>query len=219
MYFSTGGPPVNADTDLSQKQIGPWRNPTNFLAATHECEWKSRIMDGAGRGGGIRRCDKNKTVVEISLYNELTGSIPSELGRLWNLRTLYLGRNHLTGTIPTELGMIRKLSSLSLQWNDLSGTIPEKHLKNLLTLRALQVEGNEKMGGKIERHSLLCQMRNRYRGPTPKDQEKYTGRRILRILTATCVPSGSSVGVSDRLECACCTECFGKTPKDLIYQG
>jgi len=33
-YFSTGGPPVNADTDLSQKQIGPWRNPTNFLAAT-----------------------------------------------------------------------------------------------------------------------------------------------------------------------------------------
>mmetsp|Transcript_24834 Transcript_24834/g.44869 ORF Transcript_24834/g.44869 Transcript_24834/m.44869 type:complete len:205 (+) Transcript_24834:646-1260(+) len=190
----------------------------SILLFSSECEWKSRIMDGAGRGGGIRRCDKNKTVVEISLYNELTGSIPSELGRLWNLRTLYLGRNHLTGTIPTELGMIRKLSSLSLQWNDLSGTIPEKHLKNLLTLRALQVEGNEKMGGKIERHSLLCQMRNRYRGPTPKDQEKYTGRRILRILTATCVPSGSSVGVSDRLECACCTECFGKTPKDLIYQ-
>ena len=53
-----------------------------------ECEWKSRISDGAGRGGGIRRCDRNGTVVEISLYNELTGPIPSELGRLWNLRTL-----------------------------------------------------------------------------------------------------------------------------------
>jgi len=53
-----------------------------------ECEWKSRIMDGAGRGGGIRRCDENKTVVEISLYNELSGTISTEIGRLWNLHTL-----------------------------------------------------------------------------------------------------------------------------------
>ena len=63
MYFSTGGPMVDEDTDLSQKRKGPWRNPTNFLAPTHECDWKSRIIDGAGRGGGIRRCDKNRTVV------------------------------------------------------------------------------------------------------------------------------------------------------------
>lgn len=87
LYFSTGGPEVYEDTDLSQKRRGAWRNPTNFLAPTHVCEWKSRIIDGAGRGGGIRRCDRNKTVVEISLYNELSGTIPTEIGRLWNLRS------------------------------------------------------------------------------------------------------------------------------------
>ncbi|KAL7529324.1 hypothetical protein ACHAXR_002902 [Thalassiosira sp. AJA248-18] len=219
IYFSTGGPFVDEDTDLSQKRKGAWRNPTNFLAPTHECEWKSRVIDGAGRGGGIRRCDKNKTVVEISIYNELSGTIPTEIGRLWNLRTLYLGRNKIAGSIPTELGMIQKLSSLSLQWNDLSGTIPQYHLQNLKSLRALQLEGNEKLSGNLHQHSLLCQMRNKYSGYiTPKDQERYTGRRLLRVLTATCIPSGTSLGgVSDRLECACCTECFGKSPKDLIY--
>ena len=61
---------------------------TMLSPSQSECEWKSRIMDGAGRGGGIRSCDRNKTVVEISLYNELTGTIPTEIGQLRNLRTL-----------------------------------------------------------------------------------------------------------------------------------
>ena len=44
---------------------------------------------------------------------------------------------------------------------DLSGTIPSQHLKGLSQLRALQLEGNEKLRGEIDRHSLLCQMRNK----------------------------------------------------------
>lgn len=119
-----------------------------------------------------------------------------------------LGRNKLTGTIPTELGMINKLSSLSLQHNDLSGdiSIPEQYLAmGLKTLRALQIEGNVKITGNIHTHSLLCQMRNKYRGNTPKGQERYNGKKVLRILTATCVPPGQHT--AGRLECACCTEC------------
>jgi hypothetical protein len=57
--------------------------------------------------------------------------------------------------------MMQKLSSLSLQWNDLSGTIPEHYLKNLLQLKAFQIEGNDKLIGKIKQHNLLCQMRNK----------------------------------------------------------
>lgn len=118
LYFSTGG---HHTTDFALKRRGgPWCNPTNFLSPNHECEWKSSITEGGGRGGGIRRCDADKNVVELTLYNELAGTIPSELGRLSFLRTLYLGRNNLIGTIPTELGMIRPLASISLQYNHLT---------------------------------------------------------------------------------------------------
>lgn len=116
---------------------------------------------------------------------------------------------------------------MSLQHNNLSGTIPEKYLKKL-QLKALQLEGNEKLHGKIDRDSLLCQMRKRCKscsfvqcflfrtfsylirfffedeGPPPEDSETYTGPQLLRIFTATCVPDHSSFGGSNHmLECAC----------------
>ena len=277
LYYSTGGPPTKyttkdaTDSSFTQRQNnkGAWRNPTNFMAPTHECEWKMSQSSASIGGGGIRRCDTNYTVNEVILHNELSGSIPSEIGRLWNLQTLYLGRNKLRGTIPTELGMLTKLSSLSLQHNDLSGTLPQSYLKNLRSLKALQVEGNERLSGKVEWNSLLCQMRNTCKckmkccyyylhnffmlvliiythifnilafatnhidqgDPSENiEEEKYTGKRVLRIFTATCVPPSSysskhnnnELVISNNnlrllLECACCTECHGLTPTDLIY--
>ncbi|KAL7449062.1 hypothetical protein ACHAWC_001161, partial [Mediolabrus comicus] len=187
LYFATGGPPVDHTTDFTLKRRGgPWRNPTNFLSPNHECEWKSSITKGEGRGGGIRRCDADKNVVELSIYNELAGTIPSELGRLSFLRTLYLGRNNLIGTIPTELGMIRPIASISLQYNHLTGEIPQDYLRRIPTLRFLQLEGNP-LKGKIEKDDPLCQMRNVYK---PKNKVTNTDntehKRVLRVLTATC---------------------------------
>jgi len=124
-----------------------------------------------------------------------------------------LGRNHLHGTIPTELGTLTSLSSLSVQWNELTGTIPEEAIGGLISLRALQLEGNVGLHGKVERHGTLCRMRNNYKPETDEDDEKTKPhkRGILRMLTATCTPpSGSLVGDrSDRLVCDCCSECFG----------
>ena len=122
-------------------------------------------------------------------------------------------------------------------------------LKNLMQLKALQVEGNDRLVGKIGPHHLLCQMRpnckflkmsllrvlNSYvlqqlafdffhqtksqdYGPTPLNQGQYVGQRMLRIFTASCIPlSGSLLMMSDRLECACCTECFAKINKNSLY--
>ena len=56
--------------------------------------------------------------------NELTGSIPPELGNLTSLTHLQLDRNDLTGLIPPELGNITTLQSLLLGFNRLSGCIP-----------------------------------------------------------------------------------------------
>lgn len=207
LYFATGGPPVDHNTDFSLKRRGgPWRNPTNFLTPNHECEWKSSVMKGEGRGGGIRRCDADKNVVELSIYNELSGTIPSELGRLSFLRTLYLGRNNLVGTIPTELGMIKPIASISLQYNQLTGEIPQSDLHRIPTLRFLQLEGNP-LSGKIDKDGPLCQMRvDKKRSAETNSEQK----RVLRVLSATCVPSLGDESVGDILQCDCCTRCFAK---------
>lgn len=100
----------------------------------------------------------------------------------------------------------------------MSGTIPQDSLKNLGRLRALQLEGNEKIVGLIDKHSLLCQMTPKYKNQVlPPGREAYTGeKRILRKFTASCLPV-SGIPPRGILECACCTECFGKRPKDQIY--
>lgn len=47
LYFATGG-----DTNHWEKQL-------NWLQPTHECDWKSE--------GGIRKCDSDQNVIDISL--------------------------------------------------------------------------------------------------------------------------------------------------------
>ena len=42
----------------------------------------------------------------------LTGTIPTELGKLAQLTILYLYNNALSGTIPTELGLLTELTEL-----------------------------------------------------------------------------------------------------------
>ena len=58
--------------------------------------------------------------------NQLTGTIPPELGNLRQLGTLWLHNNRLTGTIPPELSnLIHSLEELFLGGNQLTGCIPQ----------------------------------------------------------------------------------------------
>jgi len=53
----------------------------------------------------------------------LTGSIPTEIGKLVKLHTLRLGFNQLTGQIPSSLGKLTNLQDLGLKDNNgLTGT-------------------------------------------------------------------------------------------------
>ena len=55
----------------------------------------------------------------------LSGTIPSQLGRLTDLEGLSLSFNRISGTIPSQLGELTNLKSLSLRDNYLiSGTLP-----------------------------------------------------------------------------------------------
>jgi hypothetical protein len=73
--------------------------------------------------------------------NQLSGPIPAELGNLSNLYRLYLYNNQLSGPIPAELGNLRNLEVLSLWSNGLSGPIPAE-LANLDNLTRLLLNEN-----------------------------------------------------------------------------
>ena len=86
--------------------------------------------------------------------NGLTGTIPSELGSLTNLRSLHLSANGLTGSIPAELGSLANLETLELSNNELMGSIPEE-LGLLGNLRSLDLSDNDLMGPIPEELGLL----------------------------------------------------------------
>ena len=65
----------------------------------------------------------NLTVLGAS-FNQLTGEIPADLGKLTNLKQLFLNTNQLTGEIPSELGDLTNLERLRLNNNQLTGCIP-----------------------------------------------------------------------------------------------
>ena len=73
-------------------------------------------------------------------------SIPTELGSLTNLESLSLGSNQLSGSIPAELGSLTNLTSLWLYGNQLSGGIPTE-LGSLTNLTSLSLSGNQLSGG------------------------------------------------------------------------
>ncbi len=82
----------------------------------------------------------------LNLYNnQLSGSIPADLGNLTNLQQLWLYNNQLSGSIPAELGNLTKLYSLALSNNQLSGSIPAE-LGNLSNLQGLLLSSNALSG-------------------------------------------------------------------------
>jgi hypothetical protein len=74
--------------------------------------------------------------------NDLSGSIPPELGNLSNITHLTLSGNQLTGSIPPALGNLTTLELLQLHSNQLTGPIPAE-MGNLTALEYLAIDSNQ----------------------------------------------------------------------------
>jgi hypothetical protein len=114
---------------------GPnWRSNYNWLSDEPLNRWAGVYTDRAGR------------VVRLHLGGyQLSGPIPSELGRLASLWLLYLHENQLSGPIPSELGRLANLEELTLSANQLSGPIPSE-LGRLASLEMLWLGENQLSG-------------------------------------------------------------------------
>ncbi len=93
------------------------------LRATASLNWAADTVisswTGVTTGGTPSR------ITGLALASQsLDGSIPAELGTLFELTSLDLSSNSLTGAIPHELGWLFNLSALKLSGNSLTGCIP-----------------------------------------------------------------------------------------------
>ena len=161
LYEVTGGP--------------DWTHNENWLTDAPLGDWYGVEVDEQGR------------VVELVFFaNRLTGRIPSELGGLTNLRTLYLERNELTGAIPPELGNLANLRWLDLAENYLTGRIPPE-LGNLAHLVGLVLHENDLIGAMPPELGNLTELRdlklaaNRLTDRIPSELGGLTNLRTLYL--------------------------------------
>ena len=76
---------------------------------------------------------------------QLTGTIPPDLGKLTNLTFLSLATNQLTGPIPKEIGNLVNMTHLQLWYNQFTGEIPHE-IWNLNNLEGLGLASNQLKG-------------------------------------------------------------------------
>ena len=93
------------------------------LSGTATLNWATSAAvtgwDGVTAGGAPSR------VTGLALSGKtLTGTIPPDLGTLFELTTLDLSGNQLTGEISSELGWLFNLEELRLSGNQLTGCVP-----------------------------------------------------------------------------------------------
>ena len=74
-------------------------------------------------------------------YNKLTGTIPSSMMNLMQLKSLNFVSNGLSGSIRVWIGNLSILDSLSLYRNRLTGTMPST-MMNLMKLTDLALDHN-----------------------------------------------------------------------------
>ena len=93
------------------------------LSGTGSLNWGTGIAIGSW-DGVTTSSDPSGDTKLLLLDEDLNGTIPPELGDLFELTHLDLSSNSLTGEIPRELGGLSNLVSIKLSGNSLTGCIP-----------------------------------------------------------------------------------------------
>ncbi|XVF24095.1 hypothetical protein REPUB_Repub13aG0097800 [Reevesia pubescens] len=128
-------------------------NDLNFLCSLTNATGLEHVRLTYNRFGGVLpECISNlSTAITIfdMAVNKIEGRIPAGFGNLINLEALVAGENQLSGSIPSVIGRLEKLqlSRLGLNDNNLQGEIPPSlgKCENLVLL----VLSNNNLSGSI----------------------------------------------------------------------
>lgn len=165
-----------------------WTNHAGWLSEQPLREWHGVWTDEAGR------------VTTLSLYqNNLTGSIPPEIGQLTHLEVLTLSSNTLEGSIPAELGELANLQFLGMSRNNLTGTLPVT-MGGMSKLYVADLQHNALTGalpasfGKLAQLSRLYLNDNQLEGTIPESMGDIPYVRLIRLsnnpgIAGSCIPA------------------------------
>jgi hypothetical protein len=172
--------PAAAGTAGSCSEAGDREILTGMLQQFGKTDLNIEDVATFGRAANGEQC-----IIEINLENEdLTGTLPPQIGELNALQTLKLRDNALRGPIPAELTQLAELRVLSLSDNDLDGVIPPD-FGNLTQLQTLALGGNNLTGpipseiGNLTSLSELFLDRNQLSGPIPPEIGNLTNITVL----------------------------------------
>ena len=178
-----------------RKSLIAFYNSTNGDGWTNSLGWKASPLypDGFALPGtesgwhGLTVDSRTQTVTAIDFTgNNLTGTLPAEVGDLTSLTNLNLDGNLLTGSIPAEIGNLTALNSLSLANNPLTGSIPPE-IGSLTALQYLYLDNCQLTGSIPAEIGNLTALRelhlygNQLTGPIPAETGNLTALRELYL--------------------------------------
>ena len=185
LYHATGGEDWNRkDNWLTDRSLNTWSGITTDeegYVTEIFLPWNNLTDSIPPELGNLSRLDV------LSLYgNELTGRIPPELGKLTTVTKLSLSGNRLEGPIPPEIGGMVSVDTMWLPGNKLSGPIPPE-FGNLVNLEQLVIFENQLSGplptefGKLTKLKTVWAKDNKFEGPLPPELGDMTSLEDLSL--------------------------------------
>ncbi|CAJ1948253.1 unnamed protein product [Cylindrotheca closterium] len=149
LYYSTNG--------------AGWTDSFRWVTGADHCNWYQV------------NCDSEDRVTKLDgTLNNVTGSIPTQIGDLIRLEALWLGNNGLGGVLVSEIGQLTALTQLSLWSNKFRSSIPTE-IGNLSALQILSFATNELVGpipseiGRLTNLGTVQLNTNSIDGPIPSE--------------------------------------------------